>query len=172
MIKTSPIRKIAFAGVLIALGVVGSLFSFPLLGSRCAPVQHFINIVAAVTLGPWYGLGMAFCTSLLRISFGLGTLLAFPGSMCGAFLAGMLFRAFRHPFPAFAGELVGTSVLGGLLSFPIAVQALGLSPENGIFVFVVPFFLSSAVGCILAVILLFSLHKTGIWQQIRKWDKA
>ena len=77
-------KRIALAGVLTAIAVVGSMLSFPVAGSKCAPVQHMVNILAAVTLGPWLGVGIAFAASLLRNILGLGSLMAFPGSMVGA----------------------------------------------------------------------------------------
>lgn len=41
------------------LAVVGSMFIvFPVFGSKCAPVQHMVNILCAVLLGPWYGVGV------------------------------------------------------------------------------------------------------------------
>ena len=76
-------KRIALAGVLTAIAVVGSMLSFPVAGSKCAPVQHMVNILAAVTLGPWWGVGIAFAASLLRNILGLGSLMAFPGSMVG-----------------------------------------------------------------------------------------
>ena len=125
--KKTNIRKLAMAAVLVAVAVVGSLFSFPFLGAKCSPVQHLVNIIGGVYLGPWYSLGVAFCASLLRNIFGLGSLMAFPGSMVGAFLSGVMFHwifkgkplALRLPM-AYVGELFGTSVIGGMLSFPIA----------------------------------------------------
>ena len=45
--STSNVKKVTIAGVLVAVAVVGSTFSFPVGISRCAPVQHMINI------GPW-----------------------------------------------------------------------------------------------------------------------
>ncbi len=48
-----------FAGVLTALAIVGSFLSFPVAGSKCAPVQHMVNIFAAVPLGPGWGVGVA-----------------------------------------------------------------------------------------------------------------
>ena len=45
-------KKLALAGVFCALAVVGSLFSFPVFGSKCAPVQHMVNIMCAIFLGP------------------------------------------------------------------------------------------------------------------------
>ena len=58
-------KKLCIAGVLVAVAVVGSLFSFPVFGSKCAPIQHMVNILCAVILGPWYGVGVAFCASLI-----------------------------------------------------------------------------------------------------------
>ena len=58
--------KLAIAGILIAVAVVGSTLSFPVLGSKCAPVQHMVNVFCAVLLGPWYGLAVAFLASLIR----------------------------------------------------------------------------------------------------------
>ena len=59
-------KKLALAGVLCAVAVVGSMFSFPVFGSKCAPVQHMVNILCAVFLGPWYGVACAFAASFLR----------------------------------------------------------------------------------------------------------
>ena len=82
-------KKLAPAGVLCAVAVVGSMLQFPVFGSQCAPVQHMVNVICAVFLGPGYGVAVAFLASLLRNIFGLGSLLAFPGSMCGALLCGV-----------------------------------------------------------------------------------
>ena len=120
MSRKNMIRKTALAGILIAVAVVGSLFSFPILGSRCAPVQHLVNIVASVFLGPWYSRAIAFITSIIRVATGLGSPLAFPGSMCGALLAGLLYERFKALPAACIGEVFGTAVIGGLLAYPIA----------------------------------------------------
>ena len=64
--RKSNVQKLCIAGVLCAVAVVGSLFSFPVFGSKCAPVQHMVNILCAVLLGPGYGLGVAFAASLIR----------------------------------------------------------------------------------------------------------
>ena len=76
--KKTNIQKLTVAALLCAVAVVGSLFSFPVFGSKCAPVQHMVNILCAVLLGPWYGVAVAFVASLLRNLLGLGTLMAFP----------------------------------------------------------------------------------------------
>lgn len=53
--KKTNTRKLALAAVFTAVAVVGSLLSFPVFGSRCAPVQHIVNILCAVFLGPAWG---------------------------------------------------------------------------------------------------------------------
>lgn len=154
------IKKMAVTALFAALAVVGSVFSFPVFGAKCAPVQHMVNILCAVILGPWWGLAAAFISSLIRNLMGLGTLLAFPGSMCGAFLAGLLYGKFNKlPF-ACAGELVGTSLIGGMLAYPIAKLLLN-NDAAVLFTFVVPFLVSSAGGTVFAIILTIALDKTG-----------
>ena len=118
--KENNTKKIAITAMMAAIAVVGSTFSFPIFGSKCAPVQHMVNVLCAVFLGPWYGLAAAFIASVIRNLLGLGTLLAFPGSMCGALLSGLLYRKFQTLPAAYAGEVFGTAVIGGILAFPIA----------------------------------------------------
>ena len=159
--KHVNVRKLALAGILVAVGIVCSPLSIPVGASKCAPVQHFINILGGVFLGPGYAVGMAFVTSLLRNLMGTGTLLAFPGSMCGAFLCGMLYKYGKHlPF-AYAGELFGTSVIGGLLSYPIATLIMG--SESAVFGFVIPFFVSSCGGTIIAAVLVTAMKKMKVF---------
>ena len=93
--ETTSTQKLAIAGVLTAAAVAGSLISVPVAGSKCAPVQHRVNVFAAVILGPWWGVGIAFCASLIRNLLGIGSLLAFPGSMFGALCCGCLLYTSR-----------------------------------------------------------------------------
>lgn len=155
------IRKLTLAGLFCALAVVGSFVSIPVLGSRCAPVQHMVNVIAAIVLGPWFGLGIAFCASLLRNIMGIGSLLAFPGSMFGVFVAGMVFRKTKNIFAACLGEALGTSILGGLCAYPVAVLFMGQNAaEIGFFAYVTPFLISTSVGSIIGGIIVFSLSKS------------
>ena len=159
--KSTTTKKMAIAAVLIAVGVVGSMFSIPVFGSKCSPVQHMINVLAAVILGPWYAVGMAFITSVLRNIFALGSLLAFPGSMCGALLAGLLYHYTKKLPLAYIGEVVGTGIIGGLLSYPIALLLMGNS-EAALFTYVVPFLISTVGGTIIAMVLIAALKGTKV----------
>ena len=78
--QTFSIKKTALAGMLVALTVALSGFSIPIGASKCFPIQHLVNVLAGVFLGPVYGVSMAFCVSLIRNILGTGSLLAFPGS--------------------------------------------------------------------------------------------
>ena len=49
------IKKLTLTAFFAAIAVAGSLFSFPVLGSRCSPIQHLVNVMCAILLGPWYG---------------------------------------------------------------------------------------------------------------------
>ena len=119
------IKKLTLTAFFAAIAVAGSLFSFPVLGSRCSPIQHLVNVMCAILLGPWYGLAAAFLAALIRNILGLGTLLAFPGSMCGALLSGLLYKWMKKLPAAYIGEVVGTGIIGGMLSYPIAAVLMG-----------------------------------------------
>lgn len=154
------LRKLTTAALLAAIAIVCSPFSIPIGASKCFPVQHFVNVIAGIFLGPFYAVGAAFVTSLIRNLMGTGSLLAFPGSMCGAFLSGFLYSKFKKlPF-AYLGELIGTAIIGGLLSFPIA--SFVMAKEAAVFMYVIPFFISSSGGTLIAAILVPVIKKAGI----------
>ena len=98
------VKKLALAGMMTALGVCLSAFSIPVGASKCFPVQHLLNVLAGVFLGPGYALGFSFSTALIRNLLGTGSLLAFPGSMAGAFLCALLYRYTKKIWTAFAGD--------------------------------------------------------------------
>ena len=158
-------HKLALAGVLCAVAVVGSLLSFPVLGSKCAPVQHMVNILCAVVLGPWYGVGVAFVASLVRNILGIGSLMAFPGSMCGALLCGVAYKLCPKLPAAYAGEVFGTGILGGLASYPIAAVLMG-NTKAALFTFVPSFLISTAVGAAISVLVLSALKRTHVFSSL------
>lgn len=171
MKQNEATKKLALAGVLTALAVAGSLLSFPVAGSKCAPVQHMVNILAAVTLGPWWGVGIAFCASLLRNLTGLGSLMAFPGSMVGALCCGLVYAGARSLSLACAAEAFGTGILGGIAAYPVAKLLMGAEPA-GLFVYVVPFLISTVAGSILAFALITVLERSGVLAQFRGAGQA
>ena len=121
----SRTKKLVISGILIAISTILGTFSIPLLGAKVAPIQHLVNVIAAVILGPVYGVGCAFVSSLLRNILGTGSLLAFPGSMLGVFLSGLLYKKFKKIEVAVIGEVIGTGIIGALLAYPLAAFVLG-----------------------------------------------
>ena len=168
--RSIRIKKLAVAGMLAAVAVACSPLSIPVGASRCYPVQHLVNVLAAVFLGPWYGFGMAFATSLVRNLLSTGSLLAFPGSMCGALLCGLVFAATKRVWATGLGEVFGTAVLGGLLAWPIAVQLMG--QEAAAVTYMLPFFVSTAGGTILAAAFLAVLKRSGAFDAMRRMINA
>jgi len=168
MKQNATVKKLALAGVLCAVAVVGSLFSFPVLGSKCAPVQHMVNIICAVFLGPWYGVAVAFVASLLRNLLGIGSLMAFPGSMCGALVCGVVFWKAKNLPATLAGEVFGTGVIGGLCAYPIATMFMDVDAAAvAFYAYIIPFLISTAAGSILAGLLVFALQKSGALNSMR-----
>lgn len=166
--KKNDIRKLALAGILCAVAVVGSLFSFPVFASKCAPVQHMVNILCAVLLGPGYGVGVAFCASLIRNLLALGSLMAFPGSMFGALLCGLVYRRTHSLALTLIAEVFGTAVLGGLCAYPVAVFLMGQNAGNlAFYAYIVPFFVSTAGGAVLSGILLGALKRAGLLASVQ-----
>lgn len=154
-------RKLTTAALLIAVGVFSAhLISIPIGVSRVFPVQHAINVLAAVLFGPYYAVIVAFLTSLIRNILGTGSLLAFPGSMIGAFLAGVFFMMTRKAIFALAGEILGTGLLGALVAYPIAKYLLGA--EVALFFFIGPFALSSVVGAVIGYMIYRLMEKSGV----------
>lgn len=160
------LRKTVTAAMLVALTVSMSSFAIPIGASKCYPIQHLVNVVCAVFLGPAYGVMAAFCTSLIRNLMGTGSLLAFPGSMVGAFLGGMLYKKTQNLPLTYMGEVVGTGLLGGMLCFPVAMLIMG--KEAAIFTYVIPFFMSTACGTIMAAILVGTLQKAHVTDYLRE----
>ena len=150
--KTFSLRKMAAIGLLVALGTVAAPFSLPVGVARVYPVQHAINVLAGVLLGPGPAVIAALLTSTLRNLMGTGTPLAFPGSIFGALLAGLAARYLKKDLWAALGEVLGTGFIGALAAFPLAKWILGFGGLA--YAFILPFALSSLTGAVMAVLVL------------------
>ncbi len=154
----SALRRMVLAALLASVGFLLSGLSIPLGPTRCFPVQHAINVVSGVLLGPWWAAGTAFTTSTLRIAAGTGTLFAYPGSIPGAFAVGLAASAIgRRKVYAALAEPLGTSVVGaGLGSVVIAPALHSGATFSTLFL---PFLASSATGAFLGALVLAALSR-------------
>ncbi|MGN0955019.1 energy coupling factor transporter S component ThiW [Dialister sp.] len=155
--RSPEFRKWVLTALMTGMAVLLSpLFSFPLGVTRAFPLQHMINIFLAVLCGTRCSTSAAFCTSVIRNLLGTGSILAFPGSMIGAFLSGFLYQRLHTLWAAVLGEFVGTSLIGGLVSYPLAALFLGSS--KGALFYVSLFSVSCGAGCAIAYGILKSIH--------------
>lgn len=151
-VRENTTKKIVLSGILIAIATVLGTFSIPILGAKASPIQHFVNVIAGVSLGPIYGVACAFISALIRNILATGSILAFPGSMVGVFFAGILYKKFKKIEFAVIGEVIGTGIIGAMIAYPLAAFVLG--KEVALFVYIVPFSISAILGSIMAYILL------------------
>ena len=159
-------RKMVIMTMFVAIAVAGSTFvSFPAGIARAYPVQHAVNVIAAIMLGPVPAVIIAFVTGLVRILTGTGSLLAFPGGMIGAFLAGILYKQFGKTWLAAVGEVVGTGVIASLIAVPYAKILMGTTMTA--FFFVPPFLVSSVSGAVLGLMLVVRLQHAPVGSRVR-----
>ncbi len=159
-----PTRMIAYGVALAALALALAPISIPTGLAKVSPTQHFINVISGALIGPWWGLAVALVTSLLRNALGLGTPLAFPGSVFGVVLAGLAFRYSRNIYLTALGEVIGTGLIGATVgALMVAPYLMGKTLALG--ALIIPFLLSSLSGAVLGVIGLRVLQQLGYLQR-------
>jgi energy coupling factor transporter S component ThiW len=156
-------RDVARAVILVAIAVALSPVFIPVGISKCFPAQHMVNVLSAVMLGPLYAAAIAGVSGVIRNILGLGTLLAFPGGMIGAFLAGLAYRAFKNIYIAGLGEVIGTGLLGALASAWIVAPLL-MGKTMALATLIIAFSVSTVGGTVIAILALHLLRKAGIWK--------
>ena len=160
-LPTAPLtRLLAYSVVLAALAVALSPISIPVGIAKLSPAQHMINVLAAALVGPWWGLATALATSLVRNALGMGTPLAFPGSVFGVVLAGYAFRATRNIYWTAIAEVIGTGLLGASVGALLIAPYL-MGKNLALSALITPFLLSSASGALLGVLGLRVLKRLG-----------
>jgi energy-coupling factor transport system ATP-binding protein len=154
-------RKVARAVILVAIGVAISPFtSIPIGIAKINPAQHFVNVVGAVLLGPWWAAGIALVIGILRNALGTGTLLAFPGGMIGAFLAGWVYRYTQSVYLGAFGEVVGTGFLGAVAS-ALIIAPVFMGKAMALGALIIAFSGSTLLGSILGILALRLLDRAG-----------
>ncbi len=155
-------RNIARAVILVAMGVAISPFtSIPIGIARINPAQHFVNVVGAVLLGPWWAAGIALIIGVLRNAMGTGTWLAFPGGMIGAFLAGIAYRYSRNIYFGALGEIIGTGLFGAIVSTLVVAPVL-MRKTMALGALVIAFSGSTIAGSIIGLLALKLLDRAGL----------
>lgn len=146
-------QKLTYTALIAAITTISSsMIYIPVGFAKIFPIQHLANVLSAVLLGPWYALMQAFLSSTLRNMMGTGSVLAYPGSMIGAWLAAMLYRKTKKLHMAMLGEVIGTGILGAMATYPISILFLG--KEATLFGLIPAFMISSFTGALMGYALL------------------
>ena len=145
-------KRAVLAGAFAAAGVVLSVVSIPMGPTKCFPFQHTINVLAGIILGPWWAVGAAFTTSVIRNLMGTGSLFAFPGSMFGALFVGLAAKALPE-----SAEPVGTGIVGAWVGAKVLGPIIGKG--IGFLFFSGSFLMSSVPGAVIGALLVYCLQK-------------
>ena len=157
-------RKIAYAVVLVAIGVAMAPYtSFPIGIAKVNPTQHFVNVLGAVILGPWWAVVIAAVIGAIRNMMGVGTLLAFPGGMIGAFLAGYAYVFTRKVYAGALGEIIGTGLIAPIVSAVFVAPVL-MGKAIPMAALIPSFLASSGAGAVLGILGIKLLHRADIIQ--------
>lgn len=164
MNNDSKVLKTVFLSIMVAIGVVIS----PILRVEgMAPTAHLINVVCSVFLGPWYSLLCATLIGIIRMIFMGIPPLALTGAVFGAFLSGILYRASKGKLIfAVIGEIIGTGVIGAIVSYPVMTYLVGRGGLTAFFY--VPMFITATImGGSVAYVFLIALKKNGMLAKIQ-----
>ena len=156
-------RKMVLTAMLACLAfVLNTCVYFP----SMAPFQHFVDVVAAVLLGPWYACAAAFLCGVMRMMTGR-TIQAVVGAIFGPILGGLLYRKFKNFWVVVIGETIGTGLLGAMTAYPLMKMFYGLDAQSPFYY--IPFYTPSAiVGALMGVAVLLILQKTGVLRRMQE----
>ena len=160
--KDNHVLKMVMTAIFAGMGfALSSVVWFP----NMAPFQHFINVLAAVFVGPYCGFLAALITGILRMMTGR-TALAVIGAVIGAFLSGFLYRKSGNKlYMAVIGEIFGTGILSAFAAYPVMKYIYGMDLQTP-WVYVPAFVPSSAMGAFLAVLVITLLKRSGMFARM------
>lgn len=158
------VRKLTYLAIMIALDVVLSPI-FRIEGM--APMSSVINVLAGALMGPLYATGMAFICGIIRMILLGAPPLALTGAVFGAFLAGLFYRMTSSIYGSIAGEVIGTGIIGSLLSYPVMILFTGTSNQL-YWLLYTPRFLGAAVlGSVAAGLIWKKAQHLSIFRQMK-----
>lgn len=159
MKNSKGLLKMVVLAMMVALGVVIS----PILRFEgMCPMAHFINIVCSVLLGPWYSLLCATLIGIIRMTIMGIPPIALTGAIFGAFLSGVFYRLSKGKILfAVIGEIIGTGIVGAVLSYPVMTVFWGKEGLSWLF-YVPSFICGTLIGGSIAFVFLKKLSNNGV----------
>ena len=160
-------KKLVLTAVFACLAFVLNTFVyFP----SMAPFQHFVDVMAAVMLGPWYACAAAFLCGVMRMMCGR-TIQAVAGAVFGPILGGLIYRKTHNIYLVFVGEVIGTGILGAVTSYPLMRLFYGLDAQH--WYYYIPFYTPSAVvGAAMGVAVLLILKRSNVLSRMQSQLEA
>lgn len=163
--QNSRIKKITIVALMVAIDVVLSPI-FRIEGM--APMSSVINVIAAPLLGPVYATIMAVMCGIIRMLLLGIPPLALTGAVFGALLAGLFYKWGHKVWCAMLGEIIGTGIIGSLLSYPVMAWFTGSSSSLYLFIYTPRFFGAAVIGSIVAYIVLLKLIQIKPFKEAQK----
>ena len=159
--RSNTTKLLVLTGMFACLAfVLNTYVYFP----SMAPFQHFINVLAAVFLGPWYGCVSAFICGVMRMLSGR-TIQSITGAIFGPIIAGILYKKTKNIYLVFIGEIIGTGIFGPLASYPLMKLFYGLDAQSPLYY--IPFYTPSAVvGAAMGVAVLSILKRNSVLKRM------
>lgn len=158
------LRRLVLAAMFAAIATALGPLSIPVGYTKVAPLQHTVNAIAGVFLGPWYAAAAALVTATLRYNLHVGTIFAFPGSPFGALVVGYAYRLLRNDAAALL-EPIGTGLIGATVAWWM-FQPMVPASHHTLGWFMVAFLSSSIPGAVIGFIVLRALRRV---PALRTW---
>jgi len=173
LLRSSRNKRIATSAIFVGVGLILSYINvfayFEIVGSKINPYAHLINGMMGVLVGLSLACTTALAIAILRFTLGIGSILAFPGGISGAVIAGTIGYVLRKKKPEYVDyaaltDPLGTVFIGGTLAdFFLPLQ--GVPTIEGIVFWWGLFALSCIPGSILGFVILKILKKARItWE--------
>ncbi|MFW8052628.1 energy coupling factor transporter S component ThiW [Vagococcus fluvialis] len=163
------LQKLIILSFMVALDVVLSpLFRI----EGMAPMSSVMNVIGVALMGPWYGTAMALICGLLRMLLLGVPPLALTGAVFGAFLAGLGYKYSKSIYGAMLGEIIGTGLIGSLLSYPVMVWFTGSAQEMYWFIYTPRFFGGAISGSLIGFLVYQKLKEVPKFKQLQAYFRG
>ncbi len=96
-----------------------------------APMSSVLNVIIGCLVGPFYAFAITLMTGIIRMLILGIPPLALTGAVFGGVLSALFYRWTNRVGGAWLGEIIGTGIIGSLLSYPVMILFTGSS--NGLY---------------------------------------
>ena len=158
------VHKLTILSMMIALDVVLTPI-FRIEGM--APMSSVVNILAGIMMGPVYALVMATVTAFIRMTTQGIPPLALTGATFGALLAGLFYKYGRKFYFSALGEILGTGIIGSIVSYPVMVLFTGSAAKLSWFIYTPRFFGATFIGTAISFIAFRFLIKQEFFKKVQ-----